>query len=90
MSFCRNAFRTAIVSSVLFSMVLLVSCPIRITEEMMKRVKDAQNPVITLESPIDGSSYASSVLVKGIVKDTTTPDEDPGVVTKLDYQILKH
>lgn len=58
--------------AVLFATALglvLVSCPNPIEPQMALQATDSEGPTIIVESPSDGSTYASTVVVRGVVSD---------------------
>jgi hypothetical protein len=74
----------------LLTLVLLVllSCRNPFNKSMLLQVKDAIGPVVTITSPVEGSSYAATVAVAGIVKDCSTASGEAGTVASLRYEVL--
>jgi hypothetical protein len=66
----------------------LVSCPPPFNNAAVLHLKDAIGPVITLTSPAEGSSYGSTVIVSGIVRDAASATGASGKVKRLSYEIV--
>jgi len=68
--------------------LLFISCPNPIKESHFLQVKDSSDPVITIITPENGSSYASVVLVEGTVTDTAAEEGSTGRIDSLTYEVL--
>jgi len=68
--------------------ILFVSCPNTFDQNHVLQVKDHIGPSIKILSPQDGSSYASTVVVSGIVTDVSTERGEPGNLRALSYRIV--
>jgi len=84
----RELFKKTIILFLLVSAgFFILSCPSRIDESMLLHVKDTIAPVISITAPADGSSYASAVIVEGVVKDQTAEDGSAGEVRSLSFEV---
>ena len=73
---------------IILSMTLpLLSCPNPLNTAIFLHVKDSVNPVVTIQSPEDGSSYGATVVVVGKVTDDATSEEE-GEVRSLSYEVV--
>lgn len=76
--------------SVIFSgllVLLFFSCPNPLPPELTSQIKDKIGPTVTISSPEDGSSYASSVQVEGTVEDAAM-DQNIESSFRLTYRII--
>ncbi len=70
----------------LFSVLLLISCPNPIEQSMIDHAKDTAQPTITI--PVPPKTYSNSVTITGTVSDTVTPKGDTGEVNTFTYEIV--
>ncbi len=83
-----NTRFSAIYLLLLIPVLILLSCPAQITENILTHINDETPPVITILSPEDGSYCAKTVVVSGSVLDTSISESATGEVSSLSYQIL--
>lgn len=84
-----NLVTKSVLAAACFFMALMISsCPNPIDEKMFLQVKDELAPGITILSPEEGSSYASTVVVTGIVSDASTSDGGDGGIGSLSYVVM--
>ncbi len=84
-----NLFIKYILTAACFSIALIISSwTTPINEEMFLQVKDEMAPGIIILSPIEGSSYAATVIVTGIVTDSATSDGGEGGIGSLSYEVM--
>jgi hypothetical protein len=69
------------------TLLALASCANPMTEVLLLNKKDAQGPLIALASPIDGDSYAATVVVSGMVSDAADAGGAAGKVSALRYEV---
>jgi hypothetical protein len=65
----------------------LLACPNPVSESILLKVHDFTAPVITIDSPAQGSSYAATVVVSGKVADTAAPGVT-GRVKSLSFELV--
>ena len=68
--------------------LLLASCPLKLDLAMVQQVKDGVVPSISVSSPAEGSSYAATVVVSGIVTDFSTESGESGGLRSVVYTII--
>lgn len=83
-----HRLRNTIFAAVSSSLLLLVSCPLPITDAVLLHVKDGLAPTIVITSPEDGSFCPQTVVVTGTVVDPSTDDGLEGQVRSVTYEIL--
>jgi hypothetical protein len=66
----------------------ITSCPTPLNEDIFLQVKDDIAPGITILSPAEGSSYASTVVVTGIVSDSSTSEGNEGGIMSFAYEVM--
>lgn len=84
----RNLWRCLRLPLAAATGLLLSACPIQLDPSMVRQVTDSLPPTIIIFSPIDGSSYAASVLVAGTVTDLTNESGDIGGIRRVTYTIV--
>ena len=67
-------------------LIILISCPPPLTNDMLVPVKDEVGPQITILSPEDGNTYASAVVVEGIVTDSSDSEDTAGGINRGYYE----
>ncbi len=71
------------------STFMLISCPAPITESSLLNLKDGTGPIIKIVTPEEGSSYASTVVVEGLISDFSDPvSESVGEITAMSYEVV--
>ncbi|MDA3809820.1 MAG: hypothetical protein PF518_05745 [Spirochaetaceae bacterium] len=70
------------------TLLFLFSCPSPLSKLMLLQVQDETSPVITILTPEEGSSYASTVVVTGIVDDSSESSGEKGRINSLSYVVL--
>uniref|UniRef100_UPI0026F0DB0B hypothetical protein n=1 Tax=Gracilinema caldarium TaxID=215591 RepID=UPI0026F0DB0B len=71
------------------SVLILIACPLPISEETVSRARDTTAPIITVLSPAEYASFSRLLVISGTVSDNTD-NQLPGKVAKLTYEILSH
>jgi len=73
----------------LISIIFLsAGCPNPIQEEYLLKAKDQSPPVITINTPEEGSAYAATIVVEGLVTDDAGTEETEGGISSLLYEVL--
>ena len=70
------------------AVLVLSACPTPISQDMLNHVTDEFSPVVVILSPDDGSYCAKSVIITGMVTDSSTDDGEPGRVAALRYEVM--
>ncbi len=83
----HRAFESAVGALLAAGIVLLSSCPLPITTDILQKQKDAVKPTVAITFPVDGSSYPATVVVTGTAADTSDAAGTAGKVTALRYDL---
>ena len=81
--------RIWLISLVVLSTVVLLSCPTPIDQDLLRLVEDNIVPAITIDTPYPNSLYGATVLVEGNLSDSSfAPGDGKGLLQTLYFSVL--
>jgi hypothetical protein len=80
--------RSWLISLVVFTSLVLLSCPLAIDQDLLLIVEDDYAPEITIASPLSNSMYTKNIQIDGFIRDFSGKDGDrQGALHTLSFSV---